>query len=518
VSDPEAVLFSVSWDLDLQQAVEAALGPDAAAEWGGLEAAFADPGDPPAVVVLDARAARPVDVRLARCAGVPASALLLVLPDPSPAELDVCLRLPVPVELVAAAEARPIAAAVGRLLALRREHVDRLYAAREALGLCRPDRCSRLRASTRRLRGESARLRTVQEELRRHQDDSETVRALPERLERTVPFEELLGDSPAVKALVSQLDRAAASEASVLVVGETGTGKELVARALHRRSRRAGGPFVALNCAALPEGLLESELFGHVKGAFTGADADRRGLLQRARGGTFFLDEIGDMPPLLQAKLLRVLQERRVRPVGGEREVEVDIRLVAATHFDLERAVREGTFRQDLLYRLNVVGVEVPPLRKRGDDALLLAQHFLRVFAAESGKPVTGIAPAAGRLLLAYDWPGNVRQLENCIERAVAMTAHTEIQPEDLPAKVRDHRDGSRVLNLAAYEDQLVPLQDMERAYVLRVLELVGGNKSQAALALGISRKTLYRKLDSYVEDAAKHRLPRPGELGATDS
>ena len=254
------------------------------------------------------------------------------------------------------------------------------------------------------------------------------------------------------------------------------------------------GPFVAINCAAMPEQLLESELFGHVRGAFTDARAARTGLFVQANGGTLFLDEIGELPLALQPKLLRALQERTVRPIGGNDEVPFDVRVVAATNRDLESAVEEKRFREDLYFRINVIHVEMPPLRARGGDVLLLAQHFLVHYAAKARKAVTGLSSEAAERLLAYAWPGNVRELQNCVERAVALTRYEEITVDDLPEKVRAYRS-SHVLIAADDPSELVPLEEVERRYILRVLEAVGGNKTLAARVLGLERKTLYRKL-----------------------
>jgi two-component system response regulator HydG len=288
--------------------------------------------------------------------------------------------------------------------------------------------------------------------------------------------------------------RVAESDATVLVTGECGTGKELVARAIHERSRRPG-PFVAVNCSALQETLLESELFGHVKGAFTDAHVARKGLFQAAAGGTLLLDEIGDMPPGLQVKLLRVLQQRTVRAVGSDTEVPVDVRVVAATHRDLESAVEDRTFREDLFYRLAVVPIEMPPLRARGGDVLLLAQTFLDAIAARTTKPMRGIEAAAAERLLSYPWPGNVRELQNAIERAVALGQGPELRVGDLPDRVRDWRR-SHVLVASDDPTELVPMEEIEKRYVLRVMEAVQGNKTLAARILGFDRKTLYRKLE----------------------
>ncbi len=310
-------------------------------------------------------------------------------------------------------------------------------------------------------------------------------------------FDELIGDSQAIRAVYDMIERIRASDATVLLTGESGTGKELAARALHRRSRRADGPFVAINCAALPEPLLESELFGHVKGAFTDARTTRTGLFAQADGGTLFLDEIGELPPGTQAKLLRALQERKVRPLGGDAEVEFDARLIAATNLDLELAVKDRRFRDDLYYRINVVNVELPPLRARDNDILLLAQHFLDTSSAISGKRVTGLSAVAAQKLLAYPWPGNVRELENCIERAVAVAQYAELSVEDLPARIRDHQ---RARTDIAGDDpsDLVSMEEVERRYIARVLAAVGGNKKEAARILGFDRTTLYRKIERY--------------------
>jgi DNA-binding NtrC family response regulator len=304
----------------------------------------------------------------------------------------------------------------------------------------------------------------------------------------------LLGESAAMQELRQLIARFAVSEAPVLVTGETGSGKELVARALHAQSARRDGPFVALNCAAVPETLLESELFGHARGAFTDARSARIGLVVRAGGGTLFLDEIGDLPAGLQPKLLRAIEERRVRPLGASDEVSFDARIVAATNRDLEAAVAEGRFRPDLLFRLDVLRIEVPPLRARANDVLVLAQHFVRRCAERSGKRVLGLSRAAAERLVDYPWPGNVRELSNCIERAVALAEREELLVEDLPDRVRS---GRRTRDAPAADDpaDLAPLEVVERRYIARVLESVGGNKTLAARILGLDRTTLYRKL-----------------------
>ncbi len=329
----------------------------------------------------------------------------------------------------------------------------------------------------------------------RHLHDE--LRRLKSALQAAEGFGEITGESPAMKRLFAVLARVAESDASVLVTGESGTGKELVARSIHQRSPRAGSPFVAVNCAAMPEALLESELFGHIRGAFTDAKANRAGLFVEANTGTIFLDEVGELPLHLQPKLLRALQERVVRPVGANTETPFDVRVIAATNRDLDSAVEDGRFREDLFYRLNVVQVELPPLRARGNDVLLLAESFLQEVTRRTGKGVTALTSSAAEKLLAYRWPGNVRELQNAIERAVALTSHDQITVEDLPEKIRNYRS-SHVLIVADDPTELVPMEEIERRYVLRVMEAVGGNKSQAADVLGFDRKTLYAKLRRY--------------------
>jgi two-component system response regulator HydG len=320
--------------------------------------------------------------------------------------------------------------------------------------------------------------------------------------EHGLAVDEILGESSAMIRTRAICARAAASDASVLITGESGTGKELVARALHRASRRAEGPFVALNCAAVPETLLESELFGYARGAFTDAKTARRGLFHEADGGTLFLDEIGEMSPRLQPKLLRALQERTARPVGASTEIPFDVRLVAATNEDLAAAVADRRFRSDLFFRINVIPIEVPPLRARGDDVALLARRFAVVYADKHRKPMASLTPEALDLLRTHSWPGNVRELQNAIERAVALTDRDEIGPDDLHDSLRS---AAPTLVLASPSlpsdpgaDTLLPLAEIERRHVLRVLEAVDGNKRTAARILGLDRRTLYRRLEQY--------------------
>lgn len=314
---------------------------------------------------------------------------------------------------------------------------------------------------------------------------------------------ELLGKSAAMRRVHDLIARVATSDASVLVHGETGTGKELIARALHKASNRATGPFVAINCAAVPQTLIESELFGHARGAFTDAKAERTGLFLQATGGTLFLDEIAELPLETQPKLLRALQERKVRPVGSNTEVPFDVRLVTATNRDLEFEVFEKRFREDLFYRINVVTIEVPPLRDRPGDVLMLAQHFLRRFAEIANKPMVALSDSAAEKLVSYDWPGNVRELENCIERGVALGRFDSLTVDDLPQKVRGYRGKSFVVSADDTSDVLM-MEEVERRYIMRVLGLLRGNKSQAAQLLGFDRRTLYRKLARYEAQAQR--------------
>jgi two-component system response regulator HydG len=330
-----------------------------------------------------------------------------------------------------------------------------------------------------------------------HRNLREEVKRLRDAASGPLRFDDIVGDSIAMREVFELLRRVSETEATVLITGESGTGKELIARALHRRSRRSGGPFVAINCAAVPETLLEAELFGHVKGAFTDARSARPGLFLQASGGTLFLDEVGEIPLGLQPKLLRALQERRVRPVGGDAEVPFDARIVAATNRDLESSVADGRFRGDLFYRINVIHLELPPLRARGTDVLLLAQHLIEHFAQAVGKRIRGLSPSAAERLVTYSWPGNVRELQNCIERAVALAQYDEIVVEDLPDKIRNYR-ASHVVVAADDPSELVSMEEVERRYIVRVLESVGGNKSLAARILGFDRTTLYRKLDRF--------------------
>jgi two-component system response regulator HydG len=305
----------------------------------------------------------------------------------------------------------------------------------------------------------------------------------------------LVGDSPAMQQVFSALSKVAVTPATVLITGESGTGKELAARAIHYGSPRASAPFVPVSCAAIPEGLLESELFGHMKGAFTGASETRAGFLQTAEGGTIFLDEISSTPLSTQVKLLRVLQEKEVCMVGSTRGRRVDIRILAATNKDLLGLVKKGTFREDLYFRLNVLTIDMPPLRERGDDVLLLIRHFAEEFAAEMGRKVPDFSPQALQVLRNYHWPGNVRELENVVQRLVVMNEASAIEVPDLPSLMRFSG-----LRNASYDRTLA---EVETEYIRNVLESVNGNRTRAAEILGIDRKTLREKLKSRAAPAS---------------
>ena len=305
----------------------------------------------------------------------------------------------------------------------------------------------------------------------------------------------MVGRSESMRALWEMVRTIAPTDATVLITGESGTGKELVAKAVHAAGRRARGPFVAVNCAALTESLLASELFGHEKGAFTGADKKHEGHFLKADGGTIFLDEIGEMPLSMQVKLLRVIQEREVLSVGGNKAVPVDVRIIAATNRDLAREVAAGTFREDLYYRLNVVTLALPPLRERADDIPLLAQYFMARFADKNNKKIKGFTPGAMDRLVRYAWPGNVRELENVIERASILLLGEHISERELPERFAPAR-GDALTD--ALTTDCPTLEDVERAVILKTLKRFGGNKTEAAKALGITRKTLHAKLSKY--------------------
>lgn len=317
---------------------------------------------------------------------------------------------------------------------------------------------------------------------------------LKKQLKKREDFKEIIGKSEKMQKVFNLVEKVADTDSTILICGESGTGKELIAKAIHYRSSRAGQPFVSINCGALPENLLESELFGHVKGSFTGAIRDKEGMFKVASGGTFFLDEVGETSLAIQVKLLRVLQEREIIPVGGTAPIKVDVRLIAATNADLERAVKEERFRADLYYRLNVIPIMIPPLRERRDDIPLLVDHFLHLASEHTGRRKT-ISRQAMELLSAYDWPGNVRELENVIERAVILQEGDEITPESLPDKIR-HKIGER--SSITIDRAHMTLDELEKEYLVAVLEETKWQKKKASAILGINASTLYRKIQRY--------------------
>ncbi len=316
-----------------------------------------------------------------------------------------------------------------------------------------------------------------------------------------LPVEGIVGNSPAIRRMLEMIHTVAPSEATVLITGKSGTGKELVARAIHNQSRRKDGPWVAVNCAALTESLLESELFGHEKGAFTGADKRRDGRFLQADGGTLFLDEIGEISLLMQVKLLRAIQQREIQRVGGDATLKVDVRIVAATNRNLLDEVAAGRFREDLYYRLNVVSIQVPSLQERREDIPLLAEHFLKVFGERNRKDVKGFTPKAMDMLVKYPWPGNVRELENAVERAVVLLFGSTISERELPLAVTQAYEREEASPPAVLPEGAT-LEEVEREAILRMLDSVGDNKSEAAKRLGISRKTLHTKLKRYGQES----------------
>src|SRR6266542_5031310 len=334
----------------------------------------------------------------------------------------------------------------------------------------------------------------------------------PEAEESSEPPDDcagMVGRSPAMLELYKQIARVAPSRSTVLIVGESGTGKELVARSIHQHSARALRPFVPVNCGALTETLLEAELFGHVRGAFTGAVVDRKGLWEEAEGGTLFLDEIGETSPAMQVMLLRALQEGEIRRVGAARPVQVDARVVAATNRDLEKEVASGRFREDLFYRLNVFTLRAPALRERRSDIPLLAERFLRGAAETVGRALSFLEETV-KVLVAYDWPGNVRELESAVEYAALRARGSEVAPEDLPPKLQSEEALAAARSpLAALYDDLPLLEELERRYLLHVLKVVGGNRTRAAEVMGIDRRTLYRMAERF---GVKDELAEKGE------
>ncbi len=333
---------------------------------------------------------------------------------------------------------------------------------------------------------------TVRKALENRLLKKEVVR-LKKEVESRYHFHQLIGKSPSMQKIYDLIQRISDSSGNVLITGESGTGKELVAKAIHYNGVRKEGPFVPVNCAAIPETLLESELFGYKKGAFTDAKTDKKGLISGATDGTLFLDEITEMSPMLQAKLLRVIEERSVRPLGDTNSYPIDAKVISASNRDIRSLIREARFREDLYYRLKVIDIELPPLRERREDIPLLVQHFTGKFSDETKKKISGVSDETLKLLVNYSWPGNVRELENVIQRAVTLTQNETIRPDDLPSSMlQEIREN--VLDRGLREKYSI--DQLEKEYIRKILIEVGGNKSKAAEILGLDRKTLYRKLE----------------------
>ena len=345
-------------------------------------------------------------------------------------------------------------------------------------------------------------LRITIERSMEHTRLKEENRQLKESLGRHFDRRNIIGQSPAMINLLETVAQVAPSEATALITGDSGTGKELIAGAIHFNSHRKDGPFIKLNCAAITESLLESELFGHEKGAFTGAERRKEGRFFQAHGGSLFLDEVSEMSLTMQVKLLRVLQEREFTRVGGENTIQVDVRLMAATNKNLPELIGKGEFREDLFYRLNVVGLEIPPLKQRREDIPLLAQHYLEVFAAKNQKKIKGYTPRAMDHLIRYDWPGNVRELMNAVERAVVLSQADYLSQNDFTiirgTEVNPNAPGPDNVTATVAMDGATPLEEVEKTTILNTLEASGGNKSETARRLGITRKTLHKKLKLY--------------------
>ncbi len=331
---------------------------------------------------------------------------------------------------------------------------------------------------------------TVRKALENRLLKKEVVR-LKKEVESRYDFHQLIGKSPLMQNIYNLIERISDSSSSVFITGESGTGKELVAKALHYSGVRKGALFIAVNCAAIPEALLESELFGYKKGAFTDAKSDKKGLFFEANEGTLFLDEIAEMPLTLQAKMLRVIEEKEVRPLGDTSSYPIDVRIISATNRDIKPLIQTGRFREDLYYRLKIIDIELPPLRKRREDIPLIIQHSINKLNRETNKKISGVSERALRILLDYSWPGNVRELENVIHRAITMSQHEVILPEDLPTSMTQEEN-----EIEKGLQQEYTLDQLEKAYIRKVLVKVEGNKSKAAQILGLDRKTLYRKLE----------------------
>lgn len=331
-----------------------------------------------------------------------------------------------------------------------------------------------------------------------HSQLKEENRILKESLGKHFDLQHIIGRSPAMVNLLETVEHVATSEATIMITGESGTGKELIAGAIHFNSSRKDGPFIKINCAAITETLLESELFGHEKGSFTGADRRKEGRFYQAHGGSLFLDEVSEMPLTMQVKLLRVLQERELTRVGGEKVIKVDVRVIVATNRNLHDLIKEGLFRDDLYYRLNVVNMEIPPLRKRRDDIPLLAQHFLEMFSTKNRKEIKGFTAAAMDVLIRYDWPGNVRELMNAVERSVVLARSKYLDDEDFTIIQSPWGKNEKTLPAFDKKDTIMSLEEVEKNAILNMLESTSGNKSEAARRLGITRKTLHKKLKKY--------------------
>jgi len=343
-----------------------------------------------------------------------------------------------------------------------------------------------------------SRLRVVVDRAAEKMATQKEVAALRHSLRQSGSDGPVLGVSPAMRKVYSLVEKVAPSKTSVVITGPSGTGKEVIARAIHNLSPRRDKPFIAINCSAIPATLMESEIFGHEKGAFTGADQRRLGCFELANGGTLFLDEVGELPVELQAKFLRVIEEEKLRRLGGKSEIAVDVRVICATHRNLKRQIEAGAFREDLYFRLNVFSIELPRLKERREDIPLLAQHFVERFAREAGKRIRGITPEAMKLLEAYSWPGNIRELRNTMERGVILCDGDMIDESHLPPEMGSAPSGNAVIKLSLG----LPLREVEKEYILGSLRRNKGNKSRTAEVLGISEKTLYNKLNRYVSDA----------------
>jgi len=334
---------------------------------------------------------------------------------------------------------------------------------------------------------------TVKKALENRLLKKEVVR-LRKEVESRYHFHHLIGKSPSMQSIYDLIERIGDSTSNVLITGESGTGKELVARAIHYNGIRKEGPFIPINCAAIPETLLESELFGYKRGAFTDAKTDKKGIMVEAAEGTIFLDEVSEMSPLFQAKLLRVIEEREVRPLGDTSFYPIDVRIISASNRDIENLIHQGRFREDLYFRMKVIDIELPPLRERREDIPLLVGHFINQFGNKPNRKVSGVSEEALRILINYSWPGNVRELENIIQRAIALCRHEVILPEDLPSSMLREPDEESLLEKGLHKKYT--LDQLEKEYIKKVLIDAGGNKSKAAEILGLDRKTLYRKIE----------------------